>query len=105
MKMKFTECWLSLHSLPVIKLKTTNDGIALVNQGNSNALLSTLQMCDELMGSCESLPNLRLYTRQIFPLPVPEAFNLHHTVIKTTQTYRSHSDQIDYRVPTVTVSR
>ena len=93
------------NSLPVIKLKTTNDGIALVNQGNSNALLSTLQMCDELIGSCESLPNLRLYTRQIFPLPVPEAFNLQHTVIKTTQTYRSHGDQIDYRVPTVTVSR
>lgn len=92
-------------SSPDIRLSKTYDEIALVNFGNSNALLSSMQMCDELIGHCQSLPNLRLHTRQILPLPIPPEFDLNHTVIKTVQTHRTQAEQINYRLPTVSVSR
>ena len=93
------------NSQPDIQLTQTNNDIALINHGNSNALLSSMAVCDELLGVCESLRNIRLYTHQVLPLAIPTTFNLNHTVVKTTQTHRAQNRRVNYRLPTVSVSR
>ena len=92
-------------SVPKIRLRTSNDNLSFVNIGNSNALLSSIQVCDELVGDCQSLPSSRLYTKQILPLTIPTQFNINHTVIKTVQSHLDQRNEINYHVPTVTVSR
>lgn len=86
-------------SSPEIQITKTPAGFALVNQGNSNALLSSMQMCDELNVSCHSLPTVRMYAQQVLPLPVPEEIDSNYIVIKTTQSHREKRSQINYRMP------
>lgn len=79
------------HSTPDIRVSQTSDGIKLVNQGSTNTLLKSVQLCDESTGACHQLPAMRLYAKQHMDLTFPVDYTLEHTVVKTQQIQRKQS--------------
>jgi len=80
-----------------ISLKRTASGIALINRGNSNALMSSMQLCDLSIDDCQALSTQRLYANERWTVPVPEHFDVDHLVLRAEQIHQSSSQRIEYR--------
>lgn len=88
-----------------IRLRHTHEGIALINHGKTNAMLTSMQLCDELTEICHHLPPTRMYSKQHLPIDVPDAFALEHGVLKTQHTLRNSSVHKHQRVPSLSTSQ
>jgi len=82
---------------PNISLKQTSSGVALVNVGNSNALMSSMQLCDQSINVCQPLSTQRLYANQSWSVPVPERFNVKHLVLYAEQVHQLNREVLEYK--------
>lgn len=82
---------------PSISLKRTSSGVALVNLGNSNALMSSMQLCDQSIDACHSLSAQRLYANERWSVPVPKHFDIDHLVLHAEQAHHNTTQSIEYR--------
>jgi len=82
---------------PSVFLKRTPSGLSLVNVGNSNALMSSMQLCDQSIDACEALSAQRLYAKQRWSIPVPEHFNVDHLILHAEQVHQLNREVLEYR--------
>lgn len=82
---------------PSISLKRTSSGVALVNLGNSNALMSSMQLCDQSIDACHSLSTQRLYANERWSVPVPKHYDMNHLVLRAEQAHHNTTQSIEYR--------
>lgn len=86
------------QAAPSISLKRTSMGMALVNQGNSNALLSSMQLCDLSIDDCQTLSTQRLYANERWIIPVPKHFDTEHLVLHAEQIHQNNRQLMQYQM-------
>jgi len=88
-----------------VRLNRRHDELTLSNDGNSNAQLSSLLVCDESSNECQPLPTQRLYANQQWQVPVPSHFDVETTVIYGLHSFIEERRRTRFRAPTLTASQ
>jgi len=86
------------HPQPQVTFQKTPSGVSLINKGNSNVLLSSVQLCDVSIDVCNALPSRRLYAQQRWSIPSPEHFNSDALQLHAQQTLYQDGQVIEHQV-------
>jgi len=81
---------------PEIELQRDSESVRLVNHGNTNVLMRTLEACNPDGLSCQKLPSNRVYAGEVLSLDIPEAISPENVLIRARQAVRGKEELVEY---------